>query len=182
MINGCECRSMRLNSFHPAVSYLVGGMNARGGVAAPPRIPRLHEPQASGDSLACASSGFSINCEHAPGYFPAEHHGTAEHQDRAAIRARRGLGAESCLISAITGARTGARGGFSRHRQLPKAVRNTVSLKTRLPVPGQPLRHWAARPAQQQREQGQGDTVSRVFRLTVAGPVNRQSAGVCYEP
>jgi len=79
--------------FHHALFSSLGLVNARGGVAAPPRN------------------------EHAPGYFHAEHHGTAEHQERAAIRARRGLTAESCLRSTITGARTGARGGFSRHRQ-----------------------------------------------------------------
>lgn len=142
--------------FHPAVSYLVGGMNARGGVAAPPRIPRLHEPQASGDSFACASGGYSINCKHAPGYFPAEHHGTAEHQKRADVRTRRGLRVNWSLTSTFTGAWAGARGGPPRHRQFPKVVRNTVSLKTRLPVPGHPLRYQTARPAQQQREPGQG--------------------------
>jgi hypothetical protein len=79
-MTGC-CTAQRFNSFHPAVSFSLGGMNARGGVAAPPRN------------------------EHAPGYFPAEHHWTAKHQDHAEIRTRCGLREQWSLRSLITGAR-----------------------------------------------------------------------------
>ncbi|ABF64050.1 hypothetical protein TM1040_1317 [Ruegeria sp. TM1040] len=84
----------RHREFHSAASYLVSGMKALGGAANPPRN------------------------EHAPEYFPAGHHGTAEHQDHAGIRTRRGLREQWSLKSLITGARAGARGGQSRHRQL----------------------------------------------------------------
>lgn len=79
---------------HPAVSFFLGGMNVRGGAATPPRTTGQ-----------------------APGDFHAEHHGTAEHQNRADVGTWRGLRAEVRPTSAITGARAGARGGFSRHRQ-----------------------------------------------------------------
>lgn len=102
-------------SFHPAVFSYWGGMNTRGGVGPPPRIPRL---LITGflDSRSVASGGYSAK-EHALGYFAAEHHGTAEHQNRAGIRTWRILKVHTRLRSTITGARAGARGGFSRHRQ-----------------------------------------------------------------
>ncbi|AUR12888.1 hypothetical protein PhaeoP48_02926 [Phaeobacter inhibens] len=97
-LKGCAqargCGHAVRQKFHPAVFSYWGGMNARSGVAPPPR-----------------TTGYAL------GYFAAEHHGTAEHQNRAGIRTRRILKVDTRLRSTITGARAGARGGFSRHRQ-----------------------------------------------------------------
>jgi hypothetical protein len=116
-MTGC-CTAQRFNRIHSAQVLVLCGMNTRGGGATPPRIPRFQETPAFGDSLDRASGGFPKIPEHAPGYFPAEHHGTAEHQDHADIRTRRGLREQWSLKSLITGARAGARGGQPRHRQL----------------------------------------------------------------
>ncbi|ATG43689.1 hypothetical protein PhaeoP13_01752 [Phaeobacter piscinae] len=67
MIISFECRSVRLSRIHPAFSFSLGGMNARGGVGPPPRIPRLHEPSAWEDSFDRASGTFSTHYEQATG-------------------------------------------------------------------------------------------------------------------
>lgn len=76
------------NSFHPASSPLVCGMNARGRGRDLSRIPRFSRITGLSDSQSRASGSFSIP-EHAPGIFHAEHHGTAEQQDCTDNRVRR---------------------------------------------------------------------------------------------
>jgi hypothetical protein len=49
------------------------------------------------------------------GYFPAEHHGTADKQGGAADRTQRGCIASGMPISAVTGGQAGPRGGQPRH-------------------------------------------------------------------
>lgn len=83
-------RIVRLeNGFHPVVSLLLGGMNARGRSANLSRIPRISRIAGFRDSQSRASGTFS-STEHAPGIFHAEHHGKAEQQNCTAYRVRRG--------------------------------------------------------------------------------------------
>lgn len=77
------------NSFHPAWSPCVCGMNARGRSANLSRIPRISRIAGFRDSQSRASGTFSIT-EHAPGIFHAEHHGKAEKQNYTAYRVQRG--------------------------------------------------------------------------------------------
>jgi hypothetical protein len=83
---------MSIVRFHPAFSCNLRGMNAPGGVAPPP-----------------GKTKFAL------GYFPAEHHGTADKQGSAADRTQRGCIASGMPISAATGGQAGPRGGQYRH-------------------------------------------------------------------
>lgn len=88
---GCECASharVSDNSFHPAYSPLVCGMNARGRSLHLSRIPRFSRIAGFRDSQSRASGSFSIS-EHAPEIFHADHHGTAEQQNCTDNRVRR---------------------------------------------------------------------------------------------